>query len=87
MFNEECFMEQLKFSSVDELFNRLKPAFNTKLNELKMHGLKHLDIKDMWLFLSKNKWSTQSNLELCDMVSDILNINEAELISFINQNK
>ena len=78
-------MEQLRFSSVDELFNRLKPAFNSKLDELKSKGIKYLDIKDLWLFLSKNKWSLESNLELCDMVNDILNINEAELISFINQ--
>ena len=49
-------MEQIKFSSVDELFNRLKPAFNTKLNELKAKGIKFLDIIDMWLFLSKTKW-------------------------------
>ena len=67
-------MEQVKFSSVDELFNRLKPAFNTKLNELKMRGFKYIDIKDMWLFLSKTKWANESNLELCDMVNDILNI-------------
>jgi len=80
-------MEQLRFSSVDELFNRLKPAFNTKINELKSRGIKYLDIKDMWLFLSKTKWASESNLELCDMVSDILNINETELLNFVNLNK
>lgn len=80
-------MEQIKFSSVDELFNRLKPAFNTKLNELKAKGIKFLDIIDMWLFLSKTKWSFESNLELCDMVNDILNVNETELITFVNNNK
>ena len=38
-------MEQIKFSSVDELFNRLKPAFNTKLSEFKAKNINFITIK------------------------------------------
>lgn len=80
-------MDQIKFTSVDELFNRLKPAFNTKLNELKAKKINFVDIKDMWNFLSRTKWSNEHDLELCDMVNDILSINETDIINFVNQNK
>ncbi len=80
-------MEQIKFSSVDELFNRLKPAFNTKLSEFKAKNINFITIKDMWDYLTRNNWSNKVNLELCDMVNDILNVDEAELINFINMNK
>ena len=80
-------MEQLRFNSVDELFNRLKPAFNTKISELRSKNIKNIEIKDIWDYLSKTKWSKENNLQLCDMVSDILNIDDLELINFINMNK
>ncbi|MBO4601286.1 MAG: hypothetical protein J5634_03555 [Bacilli bacterium] len=80
-------MEQIKFSSVDELFNRLKPAFNTKIGELKAKNIKYIEVKDIWDYLSRTKWSRETNLELCDMVSDILNVNENDLLNFININK
>ena len=77
-------METIKFSSIDELYNRLKPAFNTKINELKAKSISFIKARDIWDYLSKNKWSNQHDLELCDMVDDILNVNEAELINFLN---
>ena len=80
-------MEQIKFSSVDELFNRLKPAFNTKLNELRLKGINFIEISDMWKFLSKTKWSNEHDLELCDMVNDIFNVDETNLINYIKQYK
>lgn len=80
-------MDQIKFTSVDELFNRLKPAFNTKLNELKAKKINFVDIKDMWNFLSRTKWSSEHDLDLCDMVNDILAINDADIINFVNQYK
>lgn len=77
-------MEKVTFSSIDELYNRLKPAFRSKLIELKSKNITFVTDKDLWTFLSKTKWSKEQNLELCDMVNDILNVNENELINFIN---
>lgn len=77
-------MEKVTFNSIDELYNRLKPAFRLKLNELKSKKISFVTTKDLWSFLSKTKWAKEEDLELCDMVSDILNVNETELINFIN---
>ncbi len=79
-------MQTIKFSSIDELYNRLKPAFTLKINELKAKNIKFISDKDIWIYLSKTKWSSTTDLELCDMVNDILNIDENELISFVNNN-
>ena len=77
-------MEKITFSSIDELYNRLKPAFRLKLNELKSKKITFVSDKDIWTFLSRTKWCKEENLELCDMVNDILNVNENELVNFIN---
>lgn len=80
-------MEQIKFNSIDELYNRLKPAFRTKLNELKKKNINFVESKDIWNFLSKTKWINRHDLELCDIVTDILNVDEVELINYINSNR
>ena len=80
-------MERITFNSIDELYNRLKPAFRLKLNELKLKKITFITDKDLWTFLSKTKWSKEENLELCDMVNDILNVSENELINYINLNR
>ncbi len=63
----------LDFSSLEELYNRLKPALRTKKRELKENGYGYLKIEDIWNYLKENKWKRSSNLSLNDMVSDILN--------------
>ena len=63
----------LDFSSLEDLYNRLKPALRTKKRELKENGYGYLKIEDIWNYLKENKWKRSSNLSLNDMVSDILN--------------
>ena len=78
-------MDQLRFNSIDELYNRLKPAFIAKINELEKKNIKFVQSKDIWDYLSKTKWVHQHDLELCEMVDDIFNIDEKDLINFMNQ--
>lgn len=63
----------INFSSLEELFNRLKPALRTKRRELKENGYGYLKIEDIWNYLKEEKWTYSNNLSLNDMVSDILN--------------
>ena len=63
----------MDFSSLEELYNRLKPALRTKKRELKENGYGYLKIEDIWNYLKENKWKRSNNLSLNDMVSDILN--------------
>ena len=77
-------MEEIKFNSIDELYNRLKPAFRTNITDLRKKNISFVEIKDIWNFLTKTKWSTRHDLELFDMVNDILNVDEVLLINYIN---
>ena len=63
----------INFSSLEDLYNRLKPALRTKKRELKENGYGYLKIEDIWNYLKENKWRRSNNLSLNDMVSDILN--------------
>ena len=73
----KCVMEEIKFESLNELFNRLYPAFNTKVCELKRSGINVSEVK-LWNYLKTNKWSNSKNLTLYDMVSDILNLSKSD---------
>lgn len=80
-------MDQVKFNSIDELYNRLKPAFKIKIEELETKNILNIENKDLWMYLSKTKWQNKENLELCDMVSDILNLDEYDFLKYINNKK
>ena len=50
-------MEDIRFNSLEELYNRLIPAMETKVNELKHNGIRYINIDDVWNYLKKNKWN------------------------------
>ena len=83
----DIIMDQVKFNSIDELYNRLKPAFKIKIEELERKNILNIENKDLWMYLSKTKWQSKENLELCDMVSDILNLDEYDFLKYINNKK
>lgn len=83
----DIIMDQVKFNSIDELYNRLKPAFKIKIEELETKNILNIENKDLWMYLSKTKWQNKENLELCDMVSDILNLDEYDFLKYINNKK
>ena len=76
-------MEDIKFSSLNELYNRLVPAMETKVRELKLNGINFITIDDIWNYLKKYKWSKGSNLTLSDCVDDILNTSDEEYKKYI----
>ena len=82
----KCVMEEIKFESLNELFNRLYPAFNTKVCELKRSGINVSEVK-LWNYLKENKWSNSKNLTLYDMVDDIFSLDKEKLIKYLERNK
>lgn len=70
---------ELEFKSEQELYDRLKPALEAKLTELKNNSYGYLKIEDIWNYLKETKWRDSNNLVLSEMVSDILN-SDNELI-------
>ena len=63
----------IEFNSLEELYNRLRPALNAKMSELTANGYGYLKPEDIWNYLKERKWKNSHDLMLSDMVSDILN--------------
>ena len=78
-------MEDIRFNSLEELYNRLIPAMETKVNELKHNGIRYINIDDVWNYLKKNKWNKSKNLSLSDCVDDILNTNDEDYKKYIKE--
>lgn len=76
-------MENIRFNSLSELYNRLIPAMETKVNELKRNGIKYINVNDIWDYLRINKWSKSKDLTLSKCVDDILNTSDLEYQKYI----
>ncbi len=73
----------LGFSSLNELYERLIPALNVKVNELIRNKYNYIKKEDIWNYLKDNKWSNARNLTLADMVDDILYCDNIELDKYL----
>lgn len=71
-------MGNIKFNSLEELYKRLLPAMETKVNELMLNGIKYISVNDIWEYLRKTKWSKSKDLTLSECVDDILNTSDVE---------
>ena len=73
----------IKFNSLEELYNRLKPALRTKVTEMHRNRYDYIEESDVWNYLKEIKWIDSSNLGLYQMVSDILNIDNIKLDEYL----
>lgn len=69
----------IEFSSLEELYRRIKPALHTKKEEMRRAGYIYIKEEDIWNYLKEIKWINSKNLSLYQMVSDVLNVQD-ELI-------
>ena len=75
----------LEFNSLAELYNRLRPALNAKMSELEANGYGYLKPEDIWNYLKEKKWKSSRDLMLSDMVSDILNSDNALIDAYFKE--
>ncbi|MCI7554729.1 MAG: post-transcriptional regulator [Tenericutes bacterium] len=79
-------MDEFKFNSINELYNRLLPAMETKKNDLLRNTKVLISEKEIWGYLRYNYWNKKSKLTLGEMVNDILSTPDHELIDYHNLN-
>ncbi len=72
-------MEDIVFSSEEELYKRVLPALRSKKKMLSKDGFKSIDVSEIWNYMRDVKWSSSHGLELCDMVDDILNTSNIDI--------
>ena len=63
----------IEFDSLEDLYKRLYPALKSKKNECKRCGYEYIKEKDIWNYLSNEKWIKDEGLTISGMVSDIFN--------------
>lgn len=73
----------IEFSSLKELYDRIKPALTTKKNELKKIGYTFIKEADIWNYLTQTKWLTSKELTLSEMVSDIFSAKEEDINKYM----
>ena len=75
----------IEFNSIKELYDRVTPALNTKVVELKRNDLDYIKKDDIWNYLKDKKWSKANNLLLYQMVDDILNLDNNEIDEYVKR--
>lgn len=75
----------MEFSSLTELYERLKPALTTKKMEMFRDGYRYVKEEDIWNYLKEKKWKIAQGLELYEMVSDILNCDNIIVEDYIRE--
>jgi hypothetical protein len=73
----------IKFNSLNELYERLIPALTCKVNELRREKMTYIKKEDIWNYLKDSKWLHANYLTLADMVDDILNCNNYEIDKYV----
>ena len=72
------------FRSQKELFQRVKPALNSKCMELQRYDL---DVKelDIWNYLIIKKWKKAQGLMLSDVVNDIMSLKASDISNYLKE--
>lgn len=78
-------MDEITFNSLEELYERLKPALKTKASEMHRTGYDYIRYEDIWNYLKESKWKTSKNLNLHEMVDDILNSEEILIDNYLRE--
>ena len=73
----------IEFKSDKDLYERLIPALDAKVNELKRRDLDYIKREDIWNYLKISKWENADNLLLYQMVDDILKLDNSEIDEYV----
>ena len=75
----------VEFTSLEELYNRLKPALTAKVSEMKKFGYSYIKEEDIWNYLKEIKWINSKNLLLFEMVQDVLNAENSIIDDYLKK--
>lgn len=78
-------MEKIEFKTVEELYKRVSPALYSKVKEIKRMGYTLVTEEDVWNYLVDNDWKNRTNLELYDLISDIMNVDNYKINCYVTE--
>lgn len=74
-----------EFTSLEELYKRIKPALSTKQTEMQRLGYKYIEEEDIWNYLKEVKWKKSTDLSLYEMVNDVLNVDNEVVDNYLKE--
>lgn len=78
-------MNEFKFNTINDLYNKVKPALKVKIEDLKRNYITYIKEEDIWNYLKDKYWSKSNKLTLGEVVNDILNISNNELENYAKE--
>jgi len=72
-------------TTVEELYQRLRPALKIKRDELIRNNINYVKCEDIWNYLKNKKWVRAHNLLLYEMVEDIFNCDIYDLQNYVEE--
>ena len=78
-------MNEIKFNSLEDLYNRLKPALRSKIKELISLDKIYIKENDIFDYLTETKWEKSNNLTLDQMVDDILYVDNNKIDEYVQK--
>lgn len=72
-----------EFKSLKDLYERVKPALYSKLKEINRLGFSVVSEIDIWNYLIINNWKDRTNLELHEIISDILYVDNYRVYEYV----
>lgn len=73
------------FSSLKELYERVRPALKSKIKDLNRIGVNYVQEADVWNYLKNNFWCKKNNLSLGEIVNDIMTVSNEELETYVQE--
>ncbi len=73
-----------EFKSIDELYNRVKPALYSKVQEFKRNHVSYIKEVDIWNYLSTTSWKRAESLSLGEMVSQIMSLSLTDMQTYVH---
>lgn len=75
---------EIKFKTLKELYDRVKPALTSKTLEIHKNGYSYIHEEDIWNYLKNYKWISSKDLDLGNIVNDIFLVDIKELTDYVN---
>ena len=73
-----------EFKTIDELYNRVKPALYSKVQEFKRNHVTYIKEVDIWNYLSTTRWKRAEHLTVYEMVNDIMSLKLSDMQTYVH---
>lgn len=73
----------ITFNSLEQLYQRLRPALSARRSELKRNGYMYATEEDIWNYLKEMKWKNSKNLSLYNMTCDIFEVDDNQIDTYL----